>query len=110
MLEDCGLKGRFAADELNRWIGTLEVNNHEIHLTSSGAGYRAFYPVAHLMSHVCAPNSVHVRDTTGRDGYAAKCVATVDIRAGEDIVTNVRQTLSIRTLILIVFLSFPFFW
>lgn len=89
LLEDCQLKDRFSPEVLNRCIGVLEVNNHEIHLTSSGAGYRAFYPVAHTMSHVCAPNSIHVRDTSGETGYAAKCVATVDISEGEDIVTNV---------------------
>ena len=93
LLEECGTAENEAmtAEEVRRAIGVLEVNCYEVHTflqktSSNSAGNRGCFPAASLLSHSCVANSRHL---WGREPpYTNTCIATTDIRAGEEVVTS----------------------
>ena len=63
----------------------LEVNSYEVHSFVT-CGFRGCYGAASLLSHNCRANSRHIWDVD--QPYTDTCIATVDIREGEEIVTS----------------------
>ena len=77
--------------EVRRAVGVLEVNCYEVYsfilkTGTNSCGLRGCYPAASLLSHSCLANSRHIWGTT--PPYTNTCIATVDIPAGQEIVTS----------------------
>ena len=77
--------------EVRRAVGVLEVNCYEVFSfisksESVSCGLRGCYPAASLLSHSCVANSRHVWGTS--PPYTNTCIATVDIPAGQEVVTS----------------------
>ena len=77
--------------EIRRAVGVLEVNCYEVYTFilktgTNSSGLRGCYPAASLLSHSCLANSRHIWSTT--PPYTNTCIATVDIPAGQEIVTS----------------------
>ena len=93
LLHTCkgGAYEKMTESEIRRAVGVLEVNCYEVHSfinknAAHNCGFRASFPAASLLSHGCVANSRHVWGIS--PPYTNKCIATVDIEAGEEVITS----------------------
>ena len=84
----CRAEPSFNPDQVRRALGVLEVNCYEV-VNRGGAGMRACYPIGSLLSHCCVANSTHV--WTEEPPWTNTCIATVDMAAGEEVLTSYQQ-------------------
>ena len=84
----CRAEPSFNPDQVRRALGVLEVNCYEV-VNRGGAGMRACYPIGSLLSHCCVANSTHV--WTEEPPWTNTCIATVDLAAGEEVLTSYQQ-------------------
>ena len=84
----CRAEPSFNPDEVRRALGVLEVNCYEV-VNRGGAGMRACFPIGSLLSHCCVANSTHV--WTEEPPWTNTCIATVDLAAGEEVLTSYQQ-------------------
>ena len=93
LLENCEAREQegMSVAEVRRAVGVLEVNCYEVYSfimksASMSCGLRGCYPAASLLSHSCVANSRHVWGLS--PPYTNTCIATVDLTAGQEIVTS----------------------
>ena len=83
LMQQCGEEAvtNLTAAEIRRAVGVLEVNSYEV-----SEEFRGCFPIGNLLSHSCVPNSCHI--WTLAAPYTNTCIATVDIEAGQEVLTT----------------------